>query len=41
MEALKTEIPYYDQIHIVPFSSMTFEGVEEIRSIIDEISADE
>lgn len=41
MEALKTEIPYYNQIHIVPFSSMTFEGVEEIRSIIDEISADE
>ncbi len=41
MEALKTEIPYYDQIHIVPFSSMTFEGVDEIRSIIDEISADE
>lgn len=41
MESLKTEIPYYDQIHIVPFSSMTFEGVEEIRSIIDEISADE
>lgn len=41
MEALKTEIPYYDQIHIVPFSSITFEGVEEIRSIIDEISADE
>ncbi len=41
MEALKTEIPYYDQIHIVPFSSMTFEGVEEIRNIIDEISADE
>ena len=41
MEALKTEIPYYGQIHIVPFSSMTFEGVEEIRSIIDEISADE
>ncbi|MDD7184351.1 MAG: ribosome biogenesis GTP-binding protein YihA/YsxC [Oscillospiraceae bacterium] len=41
METLKTEIPYYDQIHIVPFSSMTFEGVEEIRSIIDEISADE
>lgn len=41
MEALKTEIPYYDQIHIVPFSSMTFEGVEEIRSIIDEISVDE
>lgn len=40
-EALKTEIPYYDQIHIIPFSSVTFEGVEEIRSIIDEISADE
>ncbi len=41
MEAFKTEIPYYDQIHIIPFSSVTFEGVEEIRAIIDEISSEE
>lgn len=41
MEAFKTEIPYFDMIHIVPFSSQTFEGVDEIRSIIDEISSEE
>jgi len=39
LENLKSEIPYYDQIHIIPFSSVTLEGVEEIRSIIDEISS--
>ncbi|MDE5946171.1 MAG: ribosome biogenesis GTP-binding protein YihA/YsxC [Oscillospiraceae bacterium] len=41
MEAFKTEIPYFDMIHIVPFSSQTFEGVDEIRSIIDDISSEE
>lgn len=41
MEAFKSEIPYFDQIHIVPFSSVTFEGVDEIRAIIDEISSEE
>lgn len=41
MEAFKTEIPYYDEITIIPFSSETREGVEDIRNIIEEISADE
>lgn len=41
MEAFKTEIPYFDEIHIIPFSSQTFEGVEEVRSIIEEIAAED
>lgn len=38
MEAFKTEIPYFNDIHIIPFSSQTFEGVEEVRNIIEEIA---
>lgn len=38
MEAFKTEIPYFNDIHVIPFSSQTFEGVEEVRSIIEEIA---
>ena len=41
MEAFKTEIPYFDDIHIVPFSSQTFEGVEEVREIIEDIARDD
>lgn len=41
MEAFKTEIPYFDDIHIVPFSSQTFEGVEEVRDIIEDIARDD
>lgn len=40
MEAFKDEIPYFDEIKIVPFSAVTFEGVEEVRAIIEEIAAD-
>ncbi len=38
MEAFKTEIPCFEDIHVVPFSSMTFEGVEELREIVEEIA---
>lgn len=38
LEALKQEIPYADQITMIPFSSTHFIGVEEVRSIIEEIS---
>lgn len=38
MEAFKSEIPYYDETTIIPFSSETREGVEDIRKIIDEVS---
>ena len=41
MEAFKTEIPHFDDIHVVPFSAITFEGVDAIREIIEEISADD
>lgn len=40
MEAFRTEIPYFDDMQSVPFSSQTGEGVEELRSIIEEITDD-
>ncbi len=41
MEAFKSEIPYFEDIHIIPFSSQTFEGVEEVRNIIEDIANEE
>lgn len=38
LEALKTEIPYAEQITMIPFSSETGEGVGEIKEIIEEIA---
>lgn len=40
MEAFKSEIPCFEEIHSIPFSSQTFEGVEELRSIIEDIADD-
>ena len=40
MEAFKTEIPCFDEIHVIPFSSVTFEGVEELREIVEDIADD-
>lgn len=40
MEAFKTEIPCFEDMHVIPFSSMTFEGVEELRNIVEEICDD-
>ncbi len=39
-EALKTEIPYFDQITVIEFSAVTGEGVEQIREIIDDIASE-
>ena len=39
LEALKTEIPYAEQITMVPFSAENGEGVEEIHAIISDIAA--
>lgn len=39
LEAFRREIPYGDEITMVPFSAQTGEGVEEIRQIIEEIAA--
>ncbi len=36
-EALLTELPCVEDIHIIEFSAMNGDGVEEIRSIIEEI----
>lgn len=40
LEAFKTELPYYGELTVIPFSAVTDEGVFEIRRIIDEISAE-
>lgn len=41
LRALQTELPCADQIHMIPFSAMNGDGVEELRAIIDEISQEE
>ncbi len=38
LAAFADEIPYFDEIHIVQFSSITREGVDEIRDIITDIA---
>lgn len=40
MEAFREEIPCFDDMHVVPFSSQTFEGVEELRQIVEDIADD-
>ncbi len=40
MEAFRSEIPCFDDIHVIPFSSMTFEGVDELREIVEDIADD-
>lgn len=40
LEALKSELPYYDELTIVPFSAVTDEGVERLRGIVEEIAED-
>lgn len=41
LAALTAEIPYADQITMIPFSAETGEGVETIRSIIEDIASEE
>ncbi len=41
MSGFAKEIPYFEDITCIPFSSQTGEGVEEIRSIIEELAAAE
>lgn len=38
MDAFRTEIPCFEDITCVPFSTVTGEGVEEVRAIIEEIA---
>lgn len=39
LAALRKELPFGEQIHMVPFSAQTGQGVEEIHRIIEEIAA--
>ena len=41
LEALKSELPMYEQLTVIPFSSVTEEGVERMCSIIEEVSSDD
>ena len=41
IESLKTELPFFEEVKIVEFSSLTGEGTEEIRKIIEEVSKTE
>ena len=36
----ENEIPCFDEMHVITFSSQTLEGVEELRSIVEEIADD-
>lgn len=38
MKAFENEIPCFSDIHSIPFSSQTFEGVEKLREIVEEIT---
>lgn len=40
LAAFETEIPCFSEMHVIPFSSQTFEGVEELRRIVEEIADD-
>ncbi len=40
LEALKTELPYADQINCLPFSAATGEGLGEIIEIIEDVVKD-
>lgn len=40
MAAFAREIPYFEDIHCIPFSAVTGEGVDELKEIIEEIRAD-
>lgn len=37
LEALKSELPQAEELRLIPFSSQTGEGVDEVRAVIDAI----
>lgn len=41
LEALQGEIPYADQITMIPCSSTTGEGIEQLKEILDDICLEE
>jgi len=38
LRAFESEIPCFSDIHSIPFSSQTFEGVEELRQIVEDVT---
>ena len=38
MDAFAQEIQYFSELTVIPFSSQTFEGVEQVRQIITELA---
>ena len=36
----ETEIPYFSQIHVIPFSAVTREGVAEVQGVLEEIASE-
>mgnify|MGYP006960904202 FL=1 len=41
MSGFENEIPYFHEITVVPFSAQTFEGVERLREIVEEVISDD
>lgn len=41
LEAFRTEIPYFEDITVIPFSAETGEGVDEIRAIIEDVASED
>ena len=41
LEALQHEVPYADQITMVPVSSQTGEGIDALRAIVEDIACEE
>lgn len=39
MEAFKEEIPYFDEIEVIPCSAQTGEGIDKIKEIIEQVSS--
>ena len=40
LEGFRTEIPYGEEIRMRPVSSETGEGIEELRSVLEEVSTE-
>ena len=40
LEAFRSEIPYGEEIHMLAVSSQTGEGIEQLRSVIEEVAAE-
>ena len=40
MQAFETEIPYFSQIHVIPFSAVTREGVAEVQGVLEKIASE-